>query len=62
MENAIRVVTYAVCFGLSIYGLSCINIEKLIKGNKVKETYVLYFMIAFALAYLVAEFILNFKL
>ena len=61
MDNIIKVIIYIICFGISIYGLSSINIEKFIKANKIPQTYTLYFMIAIALAYLVSEFILNLK-
>ncbi|MCF0114179.1 MAG: DUF1146 domain-containing protein [Erysipelotrichaceae bacterium] len=55
----LRVVVYLACFGASMYGLSCIQFEKVLKGNKVKEFYVLYYLLAMALGYLAAQFLMG---
>lgn len=58
-QFVMRVFVYLACFAASMYGLSSIQFEKLLKGNKVKEFYVLYFLLAMGLAYLAAQFLMG---
>lgn len=58
----VKVTIYIISICLSMYGLNCINFEKYLKKNKVKEFYVLYIVLSVAIGYLFASFILDFTL
>jgi len=47
---------YILSFVVSMYAMKCINYEKILKKGFVKEAQVLYFLMVFALAYLVGSF------
>lgn len=55
----IKVVIYLFCFILSLFGLSGLDYNRILKKNKVAQAQVLYFVIAFALAYLMGNLIIN---
>lgn len=58
--SIIKLVTYIGSVFLSMYALSSIDFTRCLKKNKAREFYVLYIFLTFALAYLVASFILEF--
>ena len=54
-----RVIVYLLSFILSLYGLSALDFNRFLKKNKVTEAQVLYFLLALALAYLVASHLMS---
>lgn len=58
----IKVFVYIISICLSMYGLSCLDFDKRLKKNKVREFYVLYIVLSVGLGYLFASFILDFAL
>lgn len=54
----LRVLVYFICFFFSLYGLSAFDFNRFIKKNHVASSWVLYFIIAFSLAYLCGSFIM----
>lgn len=55
----LKIAVYILSFGFVLYGLSALDFNRFIKKGSVRSGQVLYFMIAFALAYLVASFLMN---
>ncbi len=55
-----KIYFYIITTMLSAYGLSAINFEKFIRKNKIIETKILYFLLSFALGYLVTNLFLGF--
>jgi len=55
-----KIYVYIVAVLLSIFALSSINFEKIIKRNRVIETKILVILLGFALGYLVSNFIFDF--
>lgn len=55
----IRVAVYLICFVFSLFGLNAIDFNRYIKKGKVVEAWLLYFIIAFCLAYLFGQFIMS---
>ena len=55
----IQVIVYGFSFILCLYGLSAFDFSRFIKKNKVSEGQLLYFLIAFALAYLVGSMFMS---
>ena len=60
--NIFKVIVYLLAFISCMYALEAINFEKFIKKNQIFKARLLYLLIAIALAYLVAEFIINLKI
>lgn len=58
--SIIKLVTYIGSVIVSVYALSCIDFARLLKKNKAREFNVLFILLSFALAYLIASFILEF--
>ena len=54
-----RVIVYVISFVLSLYGLSALDFQRFLKKNRVVEAQILYFLLAFALAYLVGSMFIN---
>ena len=55
-----KVYIYVISVFLSIFALSGINFEKLIKKNRIIETRILVLLLGFALGYLISNFVLDF--
>lgn len=55
----IRVAVYLICFVFSLLGLNALDFNRFIKKGKVVEAWLLYFIIAFSLAYLFGSFIMS---
>lgn len=53
-----QLITYFICFAISLYGLSAVDYSKFIKKNKVYQAQVLYIIISMIIAYLLGKFIL----
>lgn len=51
---------YVITLLTSIFGLSSINFDHLIRANKIKEQRVLIIMLGLAISYLVTNFITDF--
>ncbi len=56
----LKIYIYTFCTMLSAFAVSSLNLEKIIYKNKVIEARILYFIISFALGYLISEFIIAF--
>lgn len=54
----IRVLVYLICFIFSLIGLNAIDFNRYIKKGKVVQAWLLYFILAFSLAYLFGSFIM----
>lgn len=54
-----KIIVYLISFLISLYGLSAIDFNRLLKKNKVKEAWVLYFVLSICLAYLFGQFIIS---
>lgn len=55
----LRVGVYLFCFVLSLIGLNAFDYNRFVKKGKVWQAWLLYFIIAFALAYLFGSFLMN---
>lgn len=55
----LRVIVYLFSFLISMYGLSSLDFNRLLKKNKPAQAQVLYILIAFAMSYLVGKFIIE---
>ena len=56
----ISIYLYIIFTMFAAFGLSSLNFEKIIKKNKIIETRILYFLLSFALGYLVTKLFLVF--
>ena len=52
-----RLLILVCCFVISFWALGALNFEKCLKANHVQQAQVLYWLMSFALAYLVSGFI-----
>lgn len=55
----IRVLVYLFSFVLSLYGLSALDFNRLLKKNSVTKAWVLYFIVGMSLAYLLGSFLMS---
>ena len=55
----LRVLVYFVSFIASMYGLSALDFNRLLKKNKPAAGQILYILIGFAMAYLIGNFIIS---
>ena len=55
----LRVLIYIICFVMVLFGMSSFDYNRFIKQGKVAQGWILYFAIAFALAYLVGSFLMS---
>lgn len=53
-----RVLVYFICFIFSLFGLSALDFNRYVKKGKIASAWILYFIIAFSLAYLSGSFIM----
>ena len=58
MSFLVNLVVYFCAFVASLYGLSAIDFNKILKKNKPMQAQTLYLILAMALAYLLGRFIL----
>lgn len=62
----LKILLYCVAIPISIYSLECINLEKILKSNRVIQIRILYLLLSLGLSYLVVnffyDFYVNFKL
>ncbi|MCF0108847.1 MAG: DUF1146 domain-containing protein [Erysipelotrichaceae bacterium] len=56
----LRVVVYIACFTVSLYALTALRFEDSIKQGKVRQAQVLFILMAMALGYLSAQFLMGF--
>lgn len=54
-----RVLVYILCFIFTLFGLNSLDFNRFIKKGKVAQAWILYFIIAFGLAYLFGSFIMS---
>ena len=55
----IRTFIYLFCFILTLIGLSAFDYNRFIKSNKIVKAWILYFILAFSLAYLFGSFLIS---
>jgi len=55
-----KIYIYIISVFLSVFALSGINFEKIIRKNRILETRILVILLGFALGYLVSNFIIDF--
>lgn len=55
----LRTAVYLFCFVVSLYGLSAIDFNRFIKKGSIGKAWVLYFVIAMSLAYLLGSFLMS---
>ena len=55
----LKVLVYFVAFLASLYGLSALDFNRFLKQGKPAQGQILYFLIAFAMSYLVGNFIMS---
>ena len=58
MSFLVNLVVYFFVFVVSLYGLSAVDFNKILKKNKPMQAQTLYLILAMALAYLLGRFIL----
>ena len=54
----IRLMIYFISFAISLYGLSAIDYNRLLKKNHVMAAQVLYLVLSMALAFLLGQFLM----
>ena len=54
-----EVIVYLVCFIFALFGLSGLDFNKAIKQGKIAQAYILYFLLACAIAYLSGQFLMS---
>lgn len=59
LDNIKNFLIYVMAFSLAMYALQSVNYEKFIKKDRIVEAQLLYILIAMALGYLIAQFILG---
>lgn len=59
MTYFIRVLVYFVSFAISLYALSALDFNRLLKKNRVMAAQALYIVLAMAMAYLLGEFLIG---
>ena len=55
----LRIFIYLFCFILTLIGLSAFDYNRFIKNNKIVSAWILYFILAFSLAYLFGSFLIS---
>lgn len=56
---AMKVIVYLICFVICLFGLRALDYNRFIKQNKVVEAWVLYFVLALILTYLLGQFVMS---
>ena len=54
-----QILVYFICFMLSLYALSALDFKRFIKKNAAFKAQVLYLILAMAIAYLFAQFLMG---
>lgn len=55
----LKVMIYLICFIFVLFGMSSIDFNRFIKKGKIAQGWILYFALAFALAYLTGSFLMG---
>lgn len=55
----LKIVIYLVSFALSMYGLSALDFNRLLKKGRIASGQTLYFLIALIMAYLLGQFFMS---
>ncbi len=55
----LRTFIYLFCFVLTLVGLSAFDYNRFIKSNRVVSSWILYFIVAFSLAFLFGSFLIS---
>ena len=58
-EFTLKIVVYLICFIICMYGLGAFDFSRFIKKNKNTEAWVLYFVIAMCLTYILGQFMMS---
>lgn len=54
-----KIIIYLICFVICLFGLDAFDFNRVIKKNKTAQAWVLYFIIAFVLTYLLGQFMFS---
>lgn len=55
----LKVLVYLICFIFSMFGLSALDYNRFLKKGKPANGQILFYLLAFALAYLVGNFLMG---
>lgn len=50
-----KIIIYLICFVVSLFGLSAFDFNRIIKKNNIAQAWVLYFIIALVLTYILGQ-------
>lgn len=53
-----NIIVYLICFMITMFGLSAFDFNRIIKKNMAIQAWVLYFIIAFIITYLLGQFMM----
>lgn len=60
MANFIsNVLIYLICFVITLCGLSAFDFNRIIKKDRVVQAWILYYVIAFVITYLLGQFMMS---
>ena len=54
-----KILIYLICFVATLFGLSAFDFNRIIKQNRVAHAWVLYYIIAFVITYILGQFIMS---
>lgn len=54
-----KIIIYLICFVVSLFGLSAFDFNRIIKKNNIAQAWVLYFIIALLLTYILGQFMFS---
>ena len=54
-----KIIIYLICFVVSLFGLSAFDFNRIIKKNNIVQAWVLYFIIALVLTYILGQFMFS---
>lgn len=54
-----KIIIYLICFVVSLFGLSAFDFNRIIKKNNIAQAWVLYFIIALVLTYILGQFMFS---
>lgn len=54
-----KIIIYMICFVICMFGLKAFDFNRFIKKNNIIEAWVLYFVLALCLTYLLGQFMMS---
>ena len=55
----LKVGIYIICFIFSLFGMGSFDFNRFVKQGKLAQSWILYFLVAFSLAYLSGSFLMS---